>query len=113
MDKNKLYYFAHPYTGESINDRLKNFKICIDRTRMLLKNDFKIFAPIVYTHPLDIECDFFDYNFWIQFDETFMDICDGIILAPEWETSKGCGIEKEYFEKQNKEILFFSDIILQ
>lgn len=113
MDKEKLYYFAHPYTGNSDDDKLANFMTCILMTNVLLKRGLKIFAPIIYTHPLDFGNDAFDYDFWIEFDKVFMDRCDGLILAPGWKESKGCKIEKEYFEKQNKEILFFSNIILQ
>ena len=113
-EKKKLYYFAHPYTKYEdkgyVVTEASNIQMCIDTVNILIDAGYNIYAPILITSQLH-QYKKRDYDFWIEFDKIFMDRCDGIILAYLWELSKGCKIEKEFFEKQNKEILYARDLI--
>lgn len=63
------------------------------------------------THPLHLEKNRI-HDFWMEFDKLFMNRCDGLILTGDWMNSKGCLLEKEYFQKQNKPIFIYNKFIL-
>ena len=106
----KLWYFGHPYSSRAENGKLANFNLCNERTVQLLDLGYKIFSPISHSHPLQ-KVKQNSSEFWIDLDSAFMDRCDGLILAPHWENSKGCEIEYDYFKKQNKPVLYFANIV--
>ena len=108
--KEKLWYFAHPYYNKLDAIKYLNHRDCIKRTLKLINAGYQIFSPIVYSVPLN-EFIHGDHSFWIAFDKPFMEKCDGLILAPGWEKSKGCNIEYEYFKQAGKPIIFYEDII--
>ena len=100
----KLYYLAHPYTG---NEK-ENFKLATSRTQTLLDLGYHVLSPVTYTHPIHQQKER-DYNFWMKFCLVLISKCDGIIFAPGWEDSRGCLLE--YAHSDGKEILFLEDII--
>jgi len=103
----KLWYFAHPYSGENEQG---NFDLNNERVSALLDFGYRIYGPITYCHVLHL-VKHRDWKFWIDFDRPFMEKCDGLILAPGWENSKGCKIEYEYFQKVGKPILFYRELV--
>ena len=114
--KKKVWYFAHPYTrykekdGNIITEEA-NIMNCIDQVNYLLNKGYNIYPPIIWTHQVH---KFYDkpYDFWWNYNIPMMDKCDGIILGMDWEQSSGCRKEKEYFEKQEKEVLDFIEDIM-
>jgi len=110
----KLYYFAHPYTGDgSYMDRERNYLLCMERTLKLMANGVNVFSPIAYSHNLDVDPnkpDWFGADEWLQLDKIMLDRCDGIIMAPNWEQSEGCVIEFKYATDNNKIILFWDKL---
>jgi len=113
IGREKLYYLAHPYTGDGTVENMEdNYRIANRRTITLMKLGYNIFSPITYTHVMDVENkNIFDVIDWLKLDKIFLDRCDGIIMAPGWEDSLGCRLEYEYAIKSNKEILFYEKII--
>lgn len=100
----KLWYFAHPYSSSEPDGRSKNFHLCNQRAVQLLDAGYHIFSPISHSHPLQGVARN-GSEFWLDLDASFMQRCDGLILAPGWETSKGCRVEQDYFSKAGKPIL--------
>jgi len=96
----KLFYFAHPYSGNCE----ENFRLANERTIKLLNAGYHIFSPISHSHPLQMVQDN-SYKFWLCLDKTIMSRCDGIILAPGWKDSKGCQVERKWFESMGLPIL--------
>jgi len=100
----KLWYFAHPYTGNEEG----NFLLATSRTQDLLDRGYKVLSPITYTHPLhstkERSCDY-----WMDLCLSLVRHCDGIIFAPGWQKSKGCVEEKEH--AVGKQIIYWEDII--
>ncbi len=100
-NENNLWYFAHPYS----KNPEENYGKCIIRTNYLLGLGLKIYSPIAMTHPLHKAKDR-PYDFWINLDECFMGKCYGLILVKDqWQQSKGCCIEEEYFRNHDKPII--------
>ncbi len=114
-NKKKLYYLAWPYSPIKHKDgtiltEACNIMNCIDGVNLLLNKGYYIYCPVLWT---DRVHRFYPrkYDFWLHYNDFMMDKCDGLILGFDWEESKGCKYEKEYFEKRNKEILYLDDII--
>jgi len=117
-----LYYFAHPYTcvgkdGKYVPEGEEaNFRLCSYRAGRLLLKGYNIYAPICHTHPIHRATPKFlathEHELWYQLDMDFIARTDftGIILAPDWELSVGCIMEKEWFMKHNKPVLLYSHI---
>ncbi len=118
-----LYYFAHPYTVKDKDGRNvfaaeeANFNLCCVRTAELLKRGYYVYSPIAHSHPIHARDPTFlkngEYNLWVMLNKLIMDKTEfkGIILAPVWEASSGCRDEKERFEKEGLEVLFYKDIV--
>lgn len=103
--KKGIWYFAHPYS----NNQKANYEKCIQSTNKLLDLDIMVFSPIILTHPL-AQQKHRTYTFWMNFDGMYWEFMQGIILPMNWESSKGCKIEKEWFEQHNKPIIIFNEI---
>jgi len=107
---NDLWYFAHPYTAPTSEERISNFSNACFRTAQLLYKGYNVFSPIAHSHLVDNYLQKFN---WIEFDNLVIAKTDfkGIILAPKWETSKGCIGEKEIFESKGLEVLLYTNIM--
>ena len=111
MKSDKIYYLAHPYTG----NEEENVKQSIMATNLLLERGFYIFNPLTHPHPLNMGW-VREPKFWYDFDILFLNKCDGIIMSPGGENSKGC--KKEFLHAVDMikkgiwiEILFYEDIM--
>jgi len=105
MEK-RLWYMAHPYS----DNPERNFDLANERASRLVKKGFHLYSPISHTHPIHMVAGM-PWEFWMDFDESFMKICDGIILCPGWENSKGCNIERKFFQDHGKDVLLYEEII--
>ncbi len=84
------------------------FKSVTDVAVELLKNDIFVFSPISYNAPWE------DYNlphtfsFWENFDKTFVERCDTILVLtlPGWNESIGVAEEIKYAASLNIPINF-------
>ncbi|KKM06958.1 hypothetical protein LCGC14_1738750 [marine sediment metagenome] len=108
----KLYYLAHPYTPDENMTEMRNVVECINIANDLLDKGFHIYAPIIMTHWLHNKKNR-EYDFWVNEDRIIMERCNGIILSGKWDKSEGCVKEKEFFEEQYKEVLYYDEIINQ
>ncbi|MCJ7482607.1 MAG: DUF1937 family protein [Thermodesulfovibrionales bacterium] len=118
-----LYYFAHPYTcvdadGNYVSEgEDANFRICNYRAGRLMSMGYNLYSPISHTHPIHRASPIFlarhEHEAWYYLDLEFIARTnfDGIILAPAWELSKGCQMEREAFERKNLPVYLYTDII--
>lgn len=107
----KIYYLAHPYTG-NIEE---NVKKSIEATNKLLDLGYKIFNPLTHSHSLDMNKSR-EPQFWYDLDIDFLRKMNGIILGPKWYDSKGCINEFNYAihmirENRTFQILLYEEII--
>lgn len=112
-----IWYFAHPYTSKDKRAEMANFQLCCIRTAKLISLGFWVYSPICHTHPIHMAWPEFLTNderqLWMDLDAIIIKKTEftGIILAPLWEGSGGCNAEKKIFEKKNKPIFFYDEII--
>ena len=117
-----LWYFAHPYTcvdkdgnyvpeGEEANFQLANY-----RAGRLFLMGYNVYSPISHTHPIHRACPEFltrhEHEIWYHLDMEMIEKTsfDGIILAPGWENSKGCRMERDWFVERGLPVLHFVEL---
>jgi len=122
MNKNDLFYFAHPYTCYPLNGNGRfpaeqaNFNLCCMRTAKLIQAGYFVYSPICHTHPVHLAAPEFivdgERELWMELDKLIIEKTDfaGLILAPGWWKSVGCGAEYNIFCKKKKPILFYHNI---
>jgi hypothetical protein len=114
-NKRKLIYLACPYSDASPVVRLRRFEEATKAAAGLMRAGHFIYSPITMTHPIDLEIagsdDTLGSEFWVAFDEIFMERCDLLALLPieGWQGSKGVRREIEFFEAARKPLMFLSD----
>jgi hypothetical protein len=114
-NKHELIYLACPYTHPSAAIRLQRFQEATKAAAALIKQGRIVFSPITMTHPIDIEMAGSDNtlgsDFWVAFDEAFLERCDVFVLLPldGWGQSRGIRREIEYFQKAGKPLMALDD----
>ncbi|MCH7568429.1 MAG: DUF1937 family protein [Nanoarchaeota archaeon] len=118
-----FWYFAHPYTAKDKDGNYvseaenANYFLANQRAAELLKRGYNIYSPISHTHPIHIACVEFlrnhEHEIWYELDNDLIERTNftGIILAPNWETSKGCKDELELFKKKGLDVLLFTEVM--
>lgn len=124
--KNGLWYFAHPYSvirpdGTYVfRGNQANFQLCCYRAGQLSLLGYVIYSPIAHTHSIQYATPEFmrqsgpeEHNYWIELDLELIRRAGftGIILAPGWEDSRGCKGEKAWFDRHDRKVLYYDEII--
>jgi hypothetical protein len=106
--RRELIYLACPYTDPDPAVRLHRFQQATKAAASLIRQGHIVFSPITMTHPIDMEMagpgNTLGSEFWISFDETFMNRCDLFALLPlqGWQDSSGVRRELAYFQAMGK-----------
>ena len=118
-----LWYFAHPYTSKDAEGHYvpsaerANFRICCLRAAELYHAGYNLYAPICHTHPIHNADPRFltahEHDLWYKLDLHFIErvVWDGLILAPGWEDSHGCRLERDTFTKLHLPILTLDEAL--
>lgn len=118
-----LWYFAHPYTAKRKDGTFipeaedANFQLANQRASELLKRGYNIYSPISHTHPIHRSCPAFlkneEHEMWYGLDNDFIEKTDwaGIILAPDWESSRGCVDELKRFQRKGLPSKLYTDVL--
>lgn len=119
--KEGIWYFAHPYTFRdpdgiySLPAEEANFRICCLRAARLIEAGWVIYAPICHTHPIHLAYPHFVgggvHEMWYEQDNAIIERANftGIILAQEWQQSRGCRQEKSLFERLGRQVRYMID----
>ncbi|MHA1302507.1 MAG: DUF1937 family protein [Candidatus Heimdallarchaeaceae archaeon] len=123
MESLGFYYFAHKYTCRDVEGNFvlegedANFQLCNQRAARLIEVGYNVYSPISHTHPIYRASAVFlarhEHEAWYRLDMEFIAKTkfDGIILAPGWEDSKGCRMERDWFIEQRLEVLTYKEAI--
>jgi Domain of unknown function (DUF1937) len=107
-NRRELIYLACPYSDPSAAVRLRRFQDATKAAAALIRQGHIVFSPITMTHPIDLEIagstSTLGSDFWVNFDEAFMERCDVFVLLPleGWHKSKGVLHEIEFFRAAGK-----------
>lgn len=76
----------------------------------LVANGVKAYSPVAHTHELAqlSGIDALDLNFWLEYDEPFMEAADALLIGElkGFEKSDGIDYEKDIFRGQGKPIFW-------
>ncbi len=104
-----MIYLAVPYSKMPWYLRELYFNLSCEITAQVVNKGLMIFAPIVYTHPMAVNCKLpGDWAYWKAFDEHFLAFCDTIYVlrVPGWEDSIGVQAEIDYMTQRGKEVRY-------
>src|SRR5262245_552387 len=106
MSERKIIYLACPYTHPNHSIREQRFKEATKVAAALIQQGHIVFSPITMTHPIDCilagRQATLGSDYWVEFDEAFMDVCSEMVILKidGWNLSKGIRREIEYFRMQ-------------
>lgn len=111
-DARSIIYLACPYTDPSPTVRRARFETATRVAARLVSEGNIVFSPITMTHPIDVQLagryDTLGSEFWVRFDEAFMDFCSelAILRVPGWDKSPGVARERRFFEERGRKVWF-------
>jgi hypothetical protein len=91
-------YVAGKITGEDRKDVIKKFEAA---QKSLVEKCHQVFIPSVL--PVYEEVSHEDY---LHICYAMIDVCDAVVLLPDWLSSKGAKLERQYAVDHNKKIFF-------
>ena len=115
MPKYKVVYLACPYTDPDPKVRRLRFEAATNAAATLIRRGEIVYSPITMTHPIDVvlagESNTLGSDYWVSFDEAFMEMCAEIVVlqVAGWERSGGVSREIEYFRAAGKPIRYMKE----
>lgn len=106
-----LLYLSTPYSKyeAGINAAFKEASRIAGRLAIA---GVKVYCPIAASHAMSIYAgiDPKDHEFWMRFDEPFMNLSGAIVVArmKGWQVSDGVAEEIDRFEKADKPVFFLN-----
>lgn len=110
--KKEIIYLACPYSHSSMEVRVDRFEKSAEAAAFLIHQGMFVYSPITMTHPIDLvmaaEDETMGSDYWVDFDEAFMEVCSEMIILtlPGWRESRGIARECEFFRKCKKPIRY-------
>ena len=105
-----LYYLASPYSHADATVRQARASLAEKAAVDLLHFGIYVFAPIPYNHPWEKYNVPGHWDFWADFDKTFVSRCDGVIILTldGWDRSKGVTAELDFAKENNIPVYYLS-----
>lgn len=110
-----ISYLACPYTHPDIAVRTSRFEASARAAAALIHQGLFVYSPITMTHPIDLamtsDDDTMGSDYWCNFDEAFMRVCDEMIVLTisGWQESTGIAREYGFFSDAGKPIRYLSE----
>src|SRR5262249_50223394 len=92
--------------------REARFRLATEAAASLIRQGHIVFSPVTMTHPIDVilasDKGTLGTDFWIPFDEAFMDVCSemAILRIDGWHESNGILRERRFFESRGRPVWF-------
>ena len=103
-----VIYLACPYTDPDPAVRKARFEVATAVAADLIRAGRIVYSPITMTHPIDIvlagASNTLGSDYWVAFDEAFMEMCSEIIVIrlDGWQKSSGVRREIAYCQERNR-----------
>jgi hypothetical protein len=112
--RHSVIYLACPYTHPDPEIRRRRFEAATKAAAELIRQGNIVYSPITMTHPIDMElagrANTLGSDYWVAFDEAFMEMCSEIVILQldGWQESSGIARELDYFRSAGKPIRYMS-----
>jgi len=99
-----IIYLAGPYSSGTAETREARFNAITQVAAKLIEKEKIVFSPLTMTHPIDLvlakDGETLGSEYWVNFDEAFMQFCTSIYILklPGWDKSSGVVRELAYFD---------------
>jgi hypothetical protein len=113
-ERRQVIYLACPYTDPDPQVRKLRFEAATNAAAELIKQGSIVYSPITMTHPIDMvlagAANTLGSDYWVAFDEAFMEMCSEIVVLQleGWQKSTGVARELAYFRDAGKPIKYMS-----
>ena len=102
----KIVYIAGAYTGNNFEEIDANIKKAEAFAVALANRGIGFFCPHLNTAHFETKSTA-TYEFYLEMNLAILDRCDGMLLMPGWETSRGAMGEYLHVQSGNKNIKMF------
>ncbi len=108
----KVIYLACPYSDPDPLVRKARFDVATSVAADLIRSGRVVYSPITMTHPIDMvlagEANTLGSDYWVAFDEAFMEMCSEMVVIQldGWQRSTGIHREISYFTEHKKPIRY-------
>jgi hypothetical protein len=110
--KLEIVYLGGPYTHPLPSVRKARFESVTRAAAELIERGRIVYSPLTMTHPVDLvlarDGDTLGSDYWVQFDEAFMEFCSEMVVLrlSGWKNSSGVRREISFFEKKGRPVSF-------
>jgi hypothetical protein len=110
--RHSVIYLACPYTDPNPTVRKARFEIATAVAADFIREGHIVYSPITMTHPIDMvlagASNTLGSDYWVAFDEAFMEMCSemAVVKLEGWEKSEGIKREIAYFTDRKKPIRY-------
>ena len=104
-----IIYLACPYTHPDRTVVEYRVEAVTQAAARLIEKGSIVFSPLTLTHPInDLMLEPQGSDYWVSFDEAFMEHCSEIqvLMLPGWDSSKGIRREMEFFTSRGRKLSY-------
>jgi hypothetical protein len=107
-----VVYLACPYTDPDPAVRKVRFDAATAAAADLIRAGRIVYSPITMTHPIDVvlagASNTLGSDYWVAFDEAFMEMCSEIVVLrlDGWQKSSGIKRELAFFQERKKPVRY-------
>jgi hypothetical protein len=108
----KIIYLAGPYTHSNKHIKEARYEAITRAAAKLVVKGYIVYSPITMTHPIDVilahEHATLGSDYWVSFDEAFMEHCSEMVVLTlsGWEQSSGIKREVKFFTDRKRPIKY-------
>lgn len=103
----KLVYIAGPYSSEDRKQKRANIEAAINAALWCARNRIYYFCPHMNSAYFDDLAPNVPATFYHDMDIRIAWTCDGLLLLPGWEESRGALGEYSFFTQGNKPVFYW------
>jgi nucleoside 2-deoxyribosyltransferase len=105
-----IVYLAGPYSHPDPAVREGRYTVITAVAAQLISKGRIVFSPLTMTHPIDQllagHSETLGSDYWVNFDEAFMEFCSEIVvvMVDGWDKSSGVAREIKFFRDRGRPV---------
>lgn len=105
-----ILYLAGPYSHPDPDTREERYRRITAVAAELVSRGWIVYSPLTMTHPIDQllagHSATLGSEYWVNFDEAFMEFCSAIavVMIEGWDKSTGVAREVKFFKERGRPV---------